>query len=139
MYHHHRYIFDPNAPSKVRWDLWIGALIVYSVISIPYRLCFDVEPDCVDLFGDCEDFLEKASGILVDVFFGIDIVFAFRTGFHDIHEDALITTPHEIASNYLRTWFCIGACISLRFASRRAVHSFSYWTITRSMELLASL
>ena len=103
-----RFIFDPNEPYKIRWDLWIGALIMYSVIAIPYRLCFDVGRPISEMseYSSAElgEFIWNKS---VDVFFFIDMVFAFRTGYHDMAEDALITMPHDIARHYLRTWFLI--------------------------------
>jgi hypothetical protein len=39
-----RWIINPKHPKKIFWDLFIGALILWSVIIVPFRLGFDQEP-----------------------------------------------------------------------------------------------
>lgn len=39
----YRWVIMPRAPWKVRWDLWIGLIIFYSVILIPYRIGFGID------------------------------------------------------------------------------------------------
>jgi hypothetical protein len=36
-------LFHPSHPLKVRFDIFVGVLIVYSVIAVPFRLGFSVE------------------------------------------------------------------------------------------------
>ena len=36
-------IFFPVAPMKKLWDSLVMVLIIYSVIMVPYRVCFEVE------------------------------------------------------------------------------------------------
>lgn len=38
-----RWFIQPRATWKVRWDLWIGSIIAYSVVLIPYRIGFGIE------------------------------------------------------------------------------------------------
>jgi len=38
-----RWFIQPRATWKVRWDLWIGFIIAYSVVLIPYRIGFGIE------------------------------------------------------------------------------------------------
>ncbi|GMF14359.1 unnamed protein product [Phytophthora lilii] len=40
---YHRWFIQPRATWKVRWDLWIGFIIAYSVVLIPYRIGFGIE------------------------------------------------------------------------------------------------
>lgn len=37
------WVILPRAPWKVRWDLWIGLIIFYSVVLIPYRIGFGID------------------------------------------------------------------------------------------------
>jgi len=39
-----RGIIIPTLPSKMKWDMFVGALIVFSVIVVPFRLGFDMAP-----------------------------------------------------------------------------------------------
>ena len=94
-----RGIINPGNGLKVRWDLLVGALIVYSVIIIPYRLGFAVEADV----GGAFYWFDWA----VDTVFVCDIVVNFRTAYLDEGADALMTTPSDISRNYLTTWFAV--------------------------------
>ncbi|KAF1773819.1 Cyclic nucleotide-binding-like [Phytophthora cactorum] len=40
---YNRWFIQPRATWKVRWDLWIGFIIAYSVVLIPYRIGFGIE------------------------------------------------------------------------------------------------
>ena len=92
-----RLIIDPGHPFKVKWDLLIGFLIIYSIIAIPYTLCFDVPQNA---FLDVQD-------IIFYIFFTMDIFIAFRTAFEDPKTELLIVSPKSIAKNYLKGWFVI--------------------------------
>lgn len=37
------YIIMPRSSWKIRWDLWIGFVIAYSVILVPYRIGFAID------------------------------------------------------------------------------------------------
>ena len=37
------YIIHPTLPAKMMWDVFVAILILYSVILIPYRICFEQE------------------------------------------------------------------------------------------------
>lgn len=89
-----RYIIPPNFWWKLRWDILVGALIIYSILIIPWRICFDIEPDVVATVVD----------VLVDIIFGIDLVFCFRTAFID-GDGTIDTVTWHIGRRYLRTWF----------------------------------
>merc|ERR1719183_1721147 len=54
-----KYIINPLNKIKIGWDLYVGALIIYSVLTIPMTLSFSVEPEGAWLYWD----------IAVDIFF----------------------------------------------------------------------
>lgn len=38
-----KYIILPRSSWKIRWDLWIGVIIAYSVVLVPYRIGFAID------------------------------------------------------------------------------------------------
>lgn len=68
-----RWLVHPHAQKKVMWDLMMAVLIVYSTLSVPFRIGFD---QTAGLFGTIVD-------TVVDVAFTLDIVASFRTAFVD--------------------------------------------------------
>lgn len=36
------WIIKPNMPAKIYWDIFVGVIIVYSVINVPYRAAFSI-------------------------------------------------------------------------------------------------
>lgn len=63
----------PYAQPKIKWDLMVAVLIVYSTLSVPFRIGFEEE---AGVFGTIVD-------TVVDVGFTLDIVLSFRTAFID--------------------------------------------------------
>lgn len=91
-----RWVIPPQHLNKVRWDISIGVLIMYSVIIIPYRIGFGVKADPGSAVFD----------VLVDICFALDMVLNFRTGFEDW--DGIINIiPRHIVKQYLKGWFII--------------------------------
>ena len=93
-----RWIINPKHGKKIFWDLFIGALILWSVIIVPYRLGFDQEPEAGSM-GEMID-------IFQDLMFGVDIALCFRVAYLD-DQLVYVTEPRSIASNYLSSWFWI--------------------------------
>jgi CRP-like cAMP-binding protein len=93
-----RYLILPKSSKKISWDLFIGLLILYSVLIIPVQIGFDVPPS----EGGLQVFDQ-----IVDIFFGIDILISMRTCYFDEVEDAYVTLPKKIYRHYLLTWFSI--------------------------------
>jgi hypothetical protein len=63
---------DPRNEWKLRWDAFVSVLIIYSVISVPFYIAFNTD---------------ATGGLLVweyilDISFGIDIIFTFFTGYY---------------------------------------------------------
>ncbi|GMI34227.1 hypothetical protein TeGR_g10147 [Tetraparma gracilis] len=92
-----RGIIVPDFPMKVKWDMFIGALIVFSVIVVPYRLGFDVPPTSTT---DVQD-------LVIDMLFWMDLFISFRSAYEDAENDILVTVPREIAKHYVSTWFFV--------------------------------
>ncbi|GMH70216.1 hypothetical protein TL16_g05353 [Triparma laevis f. inornata] len=93
-----RYVINPKQGQKIAWDLFVGALILWSVIMVPYRLGFDQEPeDNSPMFW---------LDVFVDIMFGLDIVLCFRTAYQD-EQLVYVTEPRMIANNYFRGWFSV--------------------------------
>ena len=61
-------LVHPHSSSKMVWDLFLAALILFSVVIVPYRIAFAVDVDGAMLILD----------YMIDMFFGMDIVLSFR-------------------------------------------------------------
>jgi hypothetical protein len=89
-----RWIIPPNYRYKIRWDFFVGALILYSVLIIPFQFGFDITPDSWNVAVD----------IIVDVFFISDMAVSFRCAYID-SEGCLNTIPVDIRRHYLQGYF----------------------------------
>jgi hypothetical protein len=38
---YNRWVFLPDDPFKIRWDLFVMMLLVYTFIATPYRIAFE--------------------------------------------------------------------------------------------------
>jgi hypothetical protein len=94
----------PQAAWRVWWDTVLTLFILYSVLSVPYRIGFD--DDAVDGW--------LVFDYTVDIFFGVDIVIAFFTAYVDENE-VLVTEWKTIVSKYLRGWFLVDLFSTLPF------------------------
>lgn len=68
-----KWLVHPHAQKKIQWDLLVAVLIVYSTLSVPFRIGFD---QTVGVLGSIIDYV-------VDIAFLIDIIISFRTAFAD--------------------------------------------------------
>ena len=66
----YKFLIRPDNTYKVAWDLWVGVLIVFSVIVIPLKLAFTVK-------GEAWFWID----IAVDFFFWCDLFVSFFTAF----------------------------------------------------------
>ena len=92
-------VVNPNNHWKVKWDILLGGLIFYSVIVIPLRIGFDLT---------LTDDVEK-SDILIDCFFGMDIIVSFDTAFLG-PDDEFVNDRYLIMKDYthpVKGWFFI--------------------------------
>ena len=97
-------ILTPTAPIKMKWDIVMLFLILYNVIMVPVRICFEVEAPP----GSIEFWLETC----FDMLFLVDIVLNFNSAY--INDEGLLETNRsKIAKTYLKGWFLIDGPSSL--------------------------
>ena len=90
-------VFFPISPWKEKWDTIVLFLILYSAVSVPFRVCFSSEAEGV--LWDLE--------LAMTFVFMADVVFNFNTAYRE--EAVFIINRRLIAINYLRGWFWIDA------------------------------
>ena len=126
----HKNIFPVISPYSVfrqAWDIMIASFVIYLTFKLPIQLAFDWEsPGAMQIVD-----------VFMDVFFYLDIVLNFRTGF--VHGHELVMEPREIAGHYLRFWFWIDFLASFpsNIFSRRAKITAKFSRSTRCSSLLA--
>ena len=91
----------PSGPLKFKWDLYVLGLIVYSSISVPFRLGMSHPADGTWWFIE----------VFVGLCFIADLVLSFRTSF--LNGDQLVLDKAMIRDNYLRSWFLLDLVSSL--------------------------
>ena len=90
-------VFLPTDTWKERWDILILLFILYSAVTVPYRICFSANATGMTLWA--EDFMMVA--------FIIDVAFTFNLAF--IEGDQWVYSRERIAVRYLQGWFWIDA------------------------------
>lgn len=106
------FVIDPRKQWKVRWDLCIGLLVVYSATLTPYHIGFAVNLSTYERYLD----------YTLDSIFAIDVVLNFFTGYHD--GELCVCKLRKISWRYVRSWFLIDAVsvypfeLFVAFASR---------------------
>jgi hypothetical protein len=91
----------PSYGPKVKFDMLVAVLIIWSVIILPYRIAFDDLPTW-----------ESAAGAylfewIVDFIFFLDIILSFRTCYIQSGEKIFVASSKKIAHNYIQTWFTV--------------------------------
>lgn len=100
------YLIDPEHPLKLVWDQIIGLLILYSIIFVPFRICFQLPH-----YDGLEDFDHT-----IDAIFLADILLNLNTFYVDqTRNDEIITDRLLIAKRYLKSWFIIDFLSALPF------------------------
>lgn len=94
-------VFFPVAPMKKMWDSLVMILIIYSVIMVPYRVCFEAEA-----IGGTWLF-----EVGVSLAFCADLFVTFNSAF--LQGDRWIIDRRDIANNYLQGWFTIDFLASI--------------------------
>ena len=91
------------------WDIFIGILIVYSVLVIPIQMGFPA----LATTGDFENltYVEYA----LDFVFLFDMIAAFNTAYYSAEDDAYVTIRRKIAINYFRSWFTVDLLSTVPF------------------------
>lgn len=91
------HVVDPRARGKLTWDVGVAVLILYSVLTIPFRIGYEIDAEGIVLAFD----------YVVDVMFAVDMVVNFRTAFKQGYEDRWEYGTKKIAVYYLKHWFVV--------------------------------
>ena len=91
-------VINPASMHKIEWDFFMGAIIFYSIVTLPYRITFDVISTCGWVYSD----------YVIDGFFWADMLASFNTGYYDTN-DKLVMDRLSIAKQYTKWngWFWI--------------------------------
>ena len=100
-----RKLVHPQGYYKLRWDFYIGFLIIYSVLVIPIEIAFSG-----NAFQN-----QFAWNTVIDICFFIDIGLCFRTCFMSDHLEAMVIDGSLIAKHYVSRWFIIDLFSSFPF------------------------
>lgn len=90
------WIIHPFNPHKVKWDLSVAVMIIYSLLFVPFRIGFAVEATGIAFVAD----------IIIDGCFAVDMVLTFFVGYTD-DRDVLVFRQGDIALRYLRGFFAV--------------------------------
>jgi hypothetical protein len=119
----------PRLPVKIAWDLFVGLLIVYSVVVVPFRISFNVVSEGIFFWLD--------TGI--DVCFFIDIIASFRTPYLDNDTGGYVLMQCSIAFNYLKLWFWIDLVSTVPVDSLFLIAGVGGQEVLRSLRLIRVL
>ncbi|OQR83157.1 voltage-gated ion channel superfamily [Achlya hypogyna] len=89
---------ESTASFRWRWDILMLLLLFYTAIMVPYEIAFVTGNEVDALF---------VIDFIVDILFGLDIVFNFFTPVVDKTTNAIVDEFPLIAKQYLRGWFTI--------------------------------
>jgi len=92
---HPRFMLDPNCSMRVAFDVASLFVLLYDLIGLPVIMAWEIH-----LTG----YLQVLS-ILTTVFWILDLVLNFRTGYY--YQGRLVMNPRPVAWHYLRTWFVL--------------------------------
>ena len=87
-------------PWKVKWDLFIICMAIYSCIALPLEVAI-VPPFMV------KDGHLARTNVFIDLAYLMDVVLSFRTSYINQMTGDEITTPREITKNYLLGRFTV--------------------------------
>ena len=85
-------VLFPSGTFKFRWDLVIVIVILYSSVTVPFRLCMGKEAEGAWWWLE----------MTISLVFIVDLALNFRTAYLD--GDHLVIKHSRIGAHYLRTW-----------------------------------
>ena len=103
------YVLHPDAKWRVGWNVIVGVVALMSTVAMPLNLAFYTASDTTVLGRSDQVLL-----LLTDTLFGIDLVLAFFTSYHDAAKQP-VTSPRLIRRRALLIDLVPGLCSSLPF------------------------
>ena len=85
------HLFSPHVQEKIVWDIFIGVLILFSVLATPFQISFEME-----LSSDLQTVL-----YVVDVLFFIDMLVTANTCYLSVN-GTLVLSRRKIIQRYLK-------------------------------------
>ena len=89
------------------WDVYVGILLIYTALFVPYRLAFEDDTPLGWMIFD----------LFLDTMFMLDIFLNFFTGYYDSSEELgePIMNCKKIAINYIKGWFFLDVIATFPF------------------------
>lgn len=125
-------IIHPNDRFRRMFDVTTVIWVLLLVFFIPIEIAFDWYETVT---------WQKVLFQTLDVWFALDIVLNFRTGY--INHGTVVMDPKKIASNYLSTWFVVDvlgtlpfeSLISAQVSSRKSLKLAKYFKIPKLLRI----
>ena len=102
----------PTDKFRLCWDLLLGLIILYNIITVPIRIAFDMQLSLED--KSFRSVLITSIEVAFDFMFMIDIVLNFLTAYYKV-DGELVTDFQSIAIKYIRTWLLLDIVASIPF------------------------
>jgi len=103
-YENAKCIILPTNKWKLRWNVLVSILLVWTALLVPIKVSFFDESSVLSVVTDC----------MIDACFITDIVLTFFTALE--RRDGMVEVRHRyIAKTYIRAWFWIDIFSSLPF------------------------
>jgi len=99
------FVFHPYEPVRLGWDAIVMIIMIYCIVQIPYRICFEMDEAANNTWSKVD--------LTADIFFMIDICLQFNTGY--INKSQFICSRRKIAMKYIKSWFIIDVITSIPF------------------------
>ena len=92
------YLLYPEDKYKEHWDIIMTFCLIFTCCSTPLFISFHEEKDTMDSW--------QYINLIVDIFFGIDIIVIFFSAFYD-DDFQIVEELKDIARNYMFGWFLL--------------------------------
>jgi len=99
------WVLHPHEPIHLGWDGIVSLMMIYIVISVPLKVCFEIENALESPWSVFD--------LFVDVIFLTDIVITFHTAYFE--SAFLVTSFWKIAKKYASRWLALDLITSIPF------------------------
>ena len=123
-------VFHPLSFFRLRWDVLVTVLLLYCLVEIPYRICFELYVAPTHPY--------EIVNLLVDLFLLADVFIQLRTGFFE-QSGVLNTNPSVIAKRYARGWMGIDIFTSIPWMHLADLEGSDGALLTRAPRLIRIL